>query len=95
VKNASERAEVLDAAVKALQIQSTLDSGRNGIEWDIAAILDSRKLDGGGEAAVRELFEARNQLLYAGASRGGDRIRDTERDRVLEAVASFEKSPRR
>jgi len=95
VKNASERAEVLDAAVKALQIQSTLDSGRNGIEWDIAAILDSRKLDGGGEEAVRELFEARNQLLYAGASRGGDRIRATERDRVLEAVASFEKSPRR
>jgi len=94
VKSASDRAEVLDAAVKTLQIQAALESGRDGTEWDLAGILNSRKLDAGAEEAVRELFEARNERLYAGASRGDDRISDRERDQVLDTLANLQKVPR-
>lgn len=95
VKSAGDRAEVLDAAVKALQIHSTLDSGQSRTDWDLEGILDSRKLDSADEKALRDLFEARNELLYAGASRGGDRISDTERDRVLETLAILQKTQRK
>ena len=57
-------------------------------------MLGSRKLDAETEKALREIFEARAELLYAGA-RESDRISETERDRVLDAVADFERSPRR
>ncbi len=94
VKKAESRAEVLDAAVKAMRLHAQIESGGAQVEDDEAALIGSRKLDVETEKALREIFSARTELLYAGA-RGADRISDAERDRVLAAVADFERSSRR
>ena len=87
VKNSGDRGEVLDAAVRSLQIETALNEGRDGIDNDPSALLSA--VDEGTDAgrALRELFEARNELLYAGASRNGGGMSEAERDRVLEAIA--------
>ena len=94
VKNAANRTEVFDAAVKAVRLAAQLENGVLADD-DAAALLGSRKIDAETQKSLGEIFEARTELLYAGAARGDDRISDTERDRVMEAIASFEKSPRR
>jgi hypothetical protein len=95
VKGAASHAEVLDAAVKAMRIHAQLENGGTPPDDDAAALLGSRKLDAETEKSLREIFEARTELLYAGAAPDSDRISDSERDRVMDAMASFEKSPRR
>ena len=95
VKNATNRAEVFDAAVKAVRIHAQLDGSGALPDDDAASLLGSRKLDAETEKSLREIFDARTELLYAGVARESDRISDTERDRVMDAIASFEKSARR
>ncbi len=95
VKNAANRAEVFDAAVKAVRIHAQLDGDGALPDDDAAALLGSRKLDAETEKSLREIFEARTELLYAGAAHESDRISDTERDRVMDVIASFEKSAKR
>ena len=95
VRGAASRAEVLDAAVKAMRLQTMLENDASQPDDDGSALLGSRKLDAETEKSLREIFEARTELLYAGAARESDRISDDERDRVLEAVANFERSARR
>ncbi len=94
VKSAEGRAEVLDAAVKAMRLHAQIESSGVQVEDEETALLGSRKLDAETEKALCEIFSARTELLYAGA-RGSDRISDTERDRVLAAVSDFERSPRK
>ena len=95
VKIAASRAEVLDAAVKAMRLHTMLECDGAQPDDDAGALLGSRNLDAETEKSLREIFEARTELLYAGAARESDGIGERERDRVLEAIASFEKSPRR
>ena len=95
VKNEATRAEVLDAAVKAMRLHTILECDGAQPDDDASALLGSRKLDAETEKSLREIFEARTELLYAGATRGEDRISERERDRVIEAVANFERSARR
>ena len=94
VKNATNRAEVFDAAVKAVRIAVLLDNGALPDD-DADALLGSRKLDAETEKSLREIFEARTELLYAGVARGEDRISEIERDRVMDAIVAFERSARR
>ncbi len=93
VKNSANRAEVFDAAVKAVRLAVQLENGALP-EDDADALLGSRKLDAETEKSLREIFDARTDLLYAGAARGDDRISDIERDRVMDAITTFEKSAR-
>ena len=86
---------MLDAAVRTLQIDSALESGGAGTGVELARVLDARKLDASSEQSIRELFEARNELLYAGGSRGADRLGESERDRVIETLATYERSARK
>ena len=95
VKGAANRTEVFDAAVKAIRIHAQLENGGALPDDDAAALLGSRKLDAETEKSLREIFDARTELLYAGTASESDRIGDTERDRVLDAIADFERSPRR
>jgi hypothetical protein len=95
VKGASNRAEVLDAAVKAMRLHAQLENGGAETDDDADAMLGSRKLDAETAKALREIFDARTELLYAGAARESDPIGSRERDRVMELIADFEKSPRR
>ena len=95
MKGAANRTEVFDAAVKAIRIHAQLENGGALPDDDAAALLGSRKLDAETEKSLREIFDARTELLYAGTASESDRIGDTERDRVLDAIADFERSPRR
>ena len=95
VRKSPDRAEALDAATRVLQIDSALEAGQPAAGGELAEVLAARKLDDAAERAVRELFEARNELLYAGGARGGDRLGDTERDRLLETLAAYERSARK
>ena len=95
VRKSSDRAEVLDAAARVLQIESALDAGPAAGEGGLADVLAARKLDDAAERAVRELFEARNELLYAGGARGGDRLGESERDRLFEILATYERTARK
>ncbi|MEO6787798.1 MAG: BatD family protein [Chthoniobacteraceae bacterium] len=94
VRHATDRAEVIDAAAKAMQVQTALDAGCAETDADASALLASRKLDAETAKGVREIFEARNELLYAGAARGADSISERERDSLIGTLAAFEKSPR-
>jgi hypothetical protein len=94
VKSATARAGVIDAAAKAMQIQTALDTGRMETDADAEALLASRQLDDETANSVREIFEARNELLYAGAAHGTNGISERERDRLIETLAIFEKSSR-
>jgi hypothetical protein len=95
VRSASDRAEALDAAVRVLQIDSAMETGLAGTGSEIERVLGARSLDEAAGQAIRELFEARNELLYAGGSRGDDRLGERERDRVLETLAAYERSARK
>lgn len=94
VKSAAGRAEVLDAAVKAMRIHVQLENGA-APEDDASTLLKLRKVDAETEKVLRDIFEARTELLYAGVGRADDRIAETERDRVLDAVTTFERSAKR
>ena len=95
IRHSSDRAEVLDAAARLLQIETVLTTGQSLPGVELMHVLTARKLDAAEEDAVRELFESRNELHYAGAARNDERISDRERDRVLETLANFERTGRR
>ena len=95
IKGGTSRAEAFDAAVKVLRIAAQIENGGTQPDDDDGVLLGSRKLDAETEKALREIFAARTELLYAGVARKSDRISDAERDRVMDAVTSFEKSPGR
>ena len=94
VKDTNDRAEAFAAAAKAMQVQMALDTGRTETDADAVALLASRKLDEETVKGVREIFEARNELLYAGAAGSANSMNERERDRLIETLAAFEKSPR-
>jgi hypothetical protein len=95
VRDSSDRAEALDAAVRALQIDAASNDGGAASGAELAHVLAARRLGPDLERAVRELFEARNELLYAGGARGADEFAAGERDRVLETLAAYERSARK
>ena len=95
VRKSSDRAEVLDAAARVLQIDCAFEAGQAAAGGELAEVLAARKLDDAAERAVRELFESRNELLYAGGSRGGDQLGESERDRLLDTLATYERSARK
>jgi hypothetical protein len=95
VRNSPDRAEALDAAVRILQIDSATEAGEAGTGAELAQVLGARTLDAESEEAIRGLFDLRNELLYAGGSRGEERLDDRERDRVLETLAAYGRSARK
>jgi hypothetical protein len=88
----TDPAEFYDAAARVLQIDAALANGKAPQACELADILSARKLPTATEAAVEEVFNARAALVYAGGSRGNETIRSTDRDRVLDTLASYERS---
>ena len=68
-----------------------LATNRPPASIELAEVLAARTLTAAARATVEEVFAARAELLYAG---GGDATEcsTNERDRVLEALAAFERS---
>lgn len=86
------RAEFLDAAARAIQLDTALATGQKPGAVDALAACRSRQLDPGTVEAVQQIFDSRAELLYAGNGHGSEPISATERDRVLAAISQFEKS---
>ena len=81
LRTTQERAELYDMAARVLQIELALATGQPLVSVDEGAVLARHDA-----AGVREIFAARAELVYAGG-RGGDTLKNIERDRVLETLA--------
>ena len=86
LKSASDRAELFEAVGRLLQIDTAVARREPTASFDEAEILASRE----NADCVRELLSARSELLFAGGGRG-EAVSAVERDRVLEAVAAWER----
>lgn len=86
------RAEFLDAAARAIQLETALVTGQRPGAVDALAACNSRQLDPAMSEAVQQIFDARAELLYAGNGHGSEPVSPTERDRVLATISQFEKS---
>jgi hypothetical protein len=94
IRQSSERAEVLDAAARLLQIEAAMTTGQPATGLDLAAVLAARRVPPSAVPALESLFSARADLLYAGGGRA-ESLSTVERDRVLEAIATYEGSAAR
>ncbi len=90
IRSTRDRAELLDATARALQLDVALATGRPPASIELAEVLAARTLTDSAQATVKEVFAARAELLYAGG--GSAECSPSERDRVLEALAAFERS---
>lgn len=86
------RAEFLDAAARAIQLDTALATGQKPGAVDAIAACRSRQLDPGTIEAVQQIFDARAELLYAGNGHSSEPLSAIERDRVLATISQFEKS---
>lgn len=86
------RAEFLDAAVRAIQFDTALATGRAPGAIDAVEACHSKSLDPATMEAVQRIFDSRAELLYAGNGLASEPISATERDQVLATVAQFQKS---
>ena len=87
--------EFFDAAMRVIQLETALNSGRDPATVDAETACASRKLDAPTAAAIASLFAAHDELSYAGAGAGGargDAISPERRDSVLQLLETFEKS---
>ena len=90
LKIAGDRAELFEAVGRLLQIDTAVARRAPTVSFEDTAILSSRELDSKTDAAVRDLLAARSELLFAGGGRG-ETVSATERDRVLDAIAAWER----
>jgi hypothetical protein len=88
----SERAELLEATARALQLDVALATGRLPASIGLDEVLASSPPDPAVRATVEEVFAARAELLYAGGGSGPAECSPGERDRVLGVLATFERS---
>jgi hypothetical protein len=84
--------EFYDCAMRLLQVETALTSGRAEETVDAEGIRHSRNLDPETSLAIEEVLHARAELVYAGAGSGAERLEETERTRVLGALERFEKT---
>lgn len=88
----SDRAELLDATARALQLDVALATGRPPASIGLAEVLAAGPLEPGVRATVEEVFAARAELLYAGGGNDAAECTPGERDRALGVLSTFERS---
>ena len=90
LRSETSHAGFFDTAVRVIQLDTALASGRAPGSVDAAGACAARRLDAETAEAVAEIFNARAELLYAGGGGGGDgRLSTGERDRVLATLERF------
>jgi hypothetical protein len=92
VRHATDRGEMYDAAARLLQLETALVTNKSAHACELPDILAARRLTSETVQAVETLFTQRADLVYAGGSRNADPVRETERDRVLEILSTYERS---
>lgn len=91
LRRTEDRAELFEAAGRILQIDTAIARREPGLAFDDATVLATRQLDDSALASVKALMAQRTELLFAGGGRG-EKASSVERDRVLEALAAWERS---
>ncbi len=87
VRSATERTELFDAAARVLQIGVALSTGRPAGGIDEATVLNRSD-----SPAVRKMYAARAELVYAGET--GGKATTMDRDLVMDALEEFERKRR-
>ena len=84
--------EFLERAARFVQIDTALATGQPVGSVDASAARASRALDPATAEVIDEIFSARAELLYAGTAGGEGGRGSMDRQRVRQALATFEKS---
>ncbi|MEO8352523.1 MAG: BatD family protein [Chthoniobacteraceae bacterium] len=86
MRRTTDAAEFYETAARAVQIQTALRTGVNPASVDADVVRARYRLDEQSTADVNEIFNARAELLYAGAGPAAHSIPPSDRERVLAAV---------
>lgn len=84
--------DFLDAAVRAIQLDAAMTTGREPATVDAGEACAARTLDARTAERVRALFAERAELRYAGAARGAREFPHDRREQILQTLESFEKA---
>lgn len=95
VQSASRSEELYEASIRVLQFDAALLAGKEAHACDMTDILSARQVDEPTAKSIEELFNSRAAFAYAGGTRSDSALRESERDRVLEIISSFERSKTR
>jgi hypothetical protein len=91
LRNESDEAAFFQTAARLVQIQTALTNGRPDASLDAAAARSARELDAETAAGITEIFNARDERVFAGAARGDGRLDAETRARVFTTLERFEK----
>jgi hypothetical protein len=91
LRSESDEAEFFQAAARLVQIQTALTDGRPAASVDAAAARSARELDAETVAGITEIFNARDERVFAGVARGDGRLDAETRTRVFATLERFEK----
>jgi hypothetical protein len=81
----------LEAATRVIQLDTAIATGQDPATVDAIDACRSRPLPSETSRCIEELFQARAELLYAGAGPSSSRVDPVERERFVTAVHEFEK----
>jgi hypothetical protein len=84
--------DFIDAAARVAQIETALVTGRPVAGIDASTVRASARLDEKTAEVIDDIFNARAELLFAGAGRDDGRVAAAERERVLAALKQLERS---
>jgi hypothetical protein len=91
LRSESDEAEFFQIAARLVQIQTALTDGRPAASVDAAAAESARELDVETAAGITEIFNARDERVFAGTARGDGRLGADLRARVFTTLERFEK----
>ena len=91
-RESTDDAEFFDAAVRCLQLETAIRTGREPATVDAAEAVGSRDLDSQTAARVHALFAARAEARYAGIGAGGHTLSPERRAEILETISLFDRS---
>ena len=92
VRSETGHAEFFQAAVRLVQVDTALATGRSDASVDAQAARAARTLDEETAAGIEEIFSKRAELLYAGSARSDGRISENDKDRALTALERFQEA---
>jgi hypothetical protein len=90
LRREKDRQAFYDTAARILQLEAALRTGREPDTIDAALV--RRMAPGESSSVLTEIFETRAEALYAGGRGDGGQVSTPERERILDAVALWQKA---
>jgi hypothetical protein len=92
LRRENDRRAFYDAAVRVLQLDGAIATGRPAATIDAAVIRRLSPGNGSAAAVLNEVFDVQGEALYAGSGEGSGTLSSAERERICAALAELEKS---